>query len=420
MRRVWQIVALGIALFFAFVPELKALTEVSGSPFSAVGNLPVALTATTSTTNPFLYSANNESNGVSIFQIGVTTGKLGTASQTTGTGLVNGAPIDLAYVRSDVLLVLNQAGNAVSSFTITPSTGALTFRDTECTGGAMVCPADSSAQDADPAGIAVKPTGDVFYVTNQASGTISAFTLSGSGIMTFVTTTTAQTARKPTGIAANNSFVFVANRGNNTVSVYSIGSTPTTLTEVSGSPVATGSNPEGVAITSAGDRLFVTNNTGNSVSAFTVSTTTGALAKVTNSPFSVGTGVSGPKGLALIGTGSLIVADQASNHISIFSIDGAGALSAVSGSPFPISGGPTDALVEVNGKFFYVANAQVNNIRAFSTADLPGAPGTTGGIPTLSEWGMIILILLRLTLAAWRLGWGPAPVGMPVRWNGRR
>jgi DNA-binding beta-propeller fold protein YncE len=76
----------------------------------------------------------------------------------------------------------------------------------------------------------------------------------------------------------------------------------------------------------------------------------GALTEITGSPFpSGGSGVTnGPLGIATDVAGHFAYVCNASNDISVFSIDGgSGALTAISGSPFPDGGNAPSAIVFV-------------------------------------------------------------------------
>jgi hypothetical protein len=59
-------------------------------------------------------------------------------------------------------------------------------------------------------------------------------------------------------------------------------------------------------------------------------------------------------------------------------------------------------MTPITPDFFYVANNKIDNVSAFTLSGV-----TTGaGIPTLSEWGLIILALLLFTFALWKLNGG--------------
>jgi DNA-binding beta-propeller fold protein YncE len=69
--------------------------------------------------------------------------------------------------------------------------------------------------------------------------------------------------------------------------VLSIG-TSGTLNEITGSPYATGTGPTGVVLDPTGSYVYVANKGSNNISAFTLTLASGKLAVVSGSPFSSG------------------------------------------------------------------------------------------------------------------------------------
>ena len=148
--------------------------------------------------------------------------------------------------------------------------------------------------------------------------------LSGSPFASNGTTPTALT------VDPNGQFLYVANSGSNSVSVYSIDATTGALTAV-GFPIAAGTGPGAVTVDPTDHFLYVANLTSNDVSAFAISA--GTLTPVVDSPFSVG---AEPASLAIDPNGNfLYVTNFNGNTVSVFLIDPAsGMLSDISGSPF--------------------------------------------------------------------------------------
>jgi DNA-binding beta-propeller fold protein YncE len=89
----------------------------------------------------------------------------------------------------------------------------------------------------------------------------------------------------PSGMTA--SFAFVSNTGSGSVSAFAV-STTGMLTPVSGSPFMAGAGAEFMAFDAVHKFLFVSNQGGNTVSAFSVSTSTGMLTAIAGSPFTTG------------------------------------------------------------------------------------------------------------------------------------
>jgi DNA-binding beta-propeller fold protein YncE len=101
--------------------------------------------------------------------------------------------------------------------------------------------------------------------------------------------------------------------------------------------------------------LYITNNGSNNVSAYMINPSTGALTAVTGSLFPVGTS---PIGIAVHPTGKyLYVANTYSDSVSAFTINPiTGALKELSGSPFAGAAGPEGIAIDPTGKFLYAAN----------------------------------------------------------------
>lgn len=85
-------------------------------------------------------------------------------------------------------------------------------------------------------------------------------------------------------------FLYVANRGSNNVSAYTIDQS---LSASRGAPtlvgtVAAGTRPASVAVDWSGRFLYVANTGDNNVSAYTINQSTGALTPIGGLPFSAG------------------------------------------------------------------------------------------------------------------------------------
>jgi len=91
------------------------------------------------------------------------------------------------------------------------------------------------------------------------------------------------------GVTTNSTstYVFVTETAINAVRVLSIG-TNGALTEVSGSPFATGVGPSGVLVNANGSYVYVINQTDNTISGFVLAAN-GTLTEISGSPFATGT-----------------------------------------------------------------------------------------------------------------------------------
>ena len=123
------------------------------------------------------------------------------------------------------------------------------------------------------------------------------------------------------------------------------------LTQVSGSPFATGQpcgsgcGPWSVAFSPDGKLLATASYCGGSVSVFSVGAG-GALTPVTGSPFPAGDpGATCTASVAfspdgkLLATANYVNGSDSAGSVSVFSVGADGALTPVTGSPFPNGGG---------------------------------------------------------------------------------
>jgi 6-phosphogluconolactonase len=158
-------------------------------------------------------------------------------------------------------------------------------------------------------------------------------------------------------------FAYVANHYSDNVSVYAIDAGTGALTQIKGSPFATGYGPYGVAIDRSGKFAYVANNgtasgKPGSVSAFTISPRTGALVSVQGSPFTAGTN---PLAAAISPDGKyLYVVNYNSSNVSIFAINArTGALKGVKRHRTrPL---PTAETIDPMGKFAYMTSVGRGN-----------------------------------------------------------
>ena len=141
----------------------------------------------------------------------------------------------------------------------------------------------------------------------------------------------------PLNALAQSGFVYVNNQSaSNSVSAYTIGATGT-LSQISGSPFATGGVGSSVtcygltrlAVSPANNLLFVANTGDRTITPFQINTTTGGLTKTPGAPFPSGLTVDTCQGLSLAVTP-----------------DGAFLMAASNGGPITVtSGGPSGCIV---------------------------------------------------------------------------
>src|SRR3989442_2306682 len=171
---------------------------------------------------------------------------------------------------------------------------------------------------------------------------------------------------------AQNKYAYVANWTDNTVSGYLRDATTGVLTQITGSPWATGNAPASVAVDQTGNCVFVANFLSNNVSAYKITASTGVLTQVTGSPFPTGTA---PIAVAVDFFTELVYVANAFDgsgslgSISAFQTSSSTCtLTAAAASPFRDPGTfstPSSVVVERTGNFVYVTNEFSNNVSGF-------------------------------------------------------
>jgi DNA-binding beta-propeller fold protein YncE len=156
----------------------------------------------------------------------------------------------------------------------------------------------------------------------------------------------------PTFVFANNN-----QNGMNTVSAFAMGSDGT-LTTVAGSPAPTGGSGSGLwrgvvddIVAAPQGWLFAANHGGGTISAFAIDRVTGALAALPGSPFAVSGWPAGDIALALDPSGHLLVAaNAATGTIVALSVGADGSLTP-RGAPLATGGRPAAVRVTPDGRF---------------------------------------------------------------------
>ena len=219
------------------------------------------------------------------------------------------------------------------------------------------------------------------YVTTPFNSSVSAYRInSKTGTFTQILGSPYPTGISPSDIVLHPSgkFAYVANAGDNTISLYKIDSTGA-LTEVT-PRTNTGRQPSALAMDPGGTVLFSVNNFTNDISAFTIDSGSGALTEAASSP--TPTRGFGPLRAAISPSGKfLFVANSASASVSGFSFDSSGNLTPVPNSPTPVGNGPNWVAFDPAGKFLYVPNIQDGTFSGFAVDATTGALSPMSGSP---------------------------------------
>ena len=286
---------------------------------------------------------------------------------------------------------VTNAASSVSAYEIDARTGAL-----------MPVAGAPFATGVLPVSVAVHPSGRFAYVANSGIPTgaysVSAYVVNErSGALTEISGSPFATGVQPASVTVNPNgrFVYVADAGLDVgdIAVYAVNATTGALSPVPGSPFAAGHEATALAVSPNGRFVYVTNNilefsdlTGG-VSAFVVNATTGALAPVEGSPFAAGMETFG---VAIHPNGRFAyVANALSNDVSVYGINATtGALTPIAGSPFAADFGSISVALSPNGRFAYVANNFADTVSAFTIntvtgalTPIPGSPFATGSAP---------------------------------------
>ena len=224
-------------------------------------------------------------------------------------------------------------------------------------------------------------SGAIVYVANRGSNSVSGFTLNPStGGLAPIAGSPFQDVRTPSAIAvsANGLFAYVANNETNTVTAYQVGTSGALLfvdsTAGNPNPVSVGTAPRALAISKDSQFLYVANSGSDDVTVLKIGTG-GVLTNVAQKEGRtkpVSAGVSSPIALAVAPNGRfLYVATSTSNMVTAFQVDSSGVLTLIpearpGTNPLSSGGtGITGLALSPNGQFLYVTNGTSHNVTAF-------------------------------------------------------
>jgi 6-phosphogluconolactonase len=312
-----------------------ALTPLTNAPFGAMDPRFVVVEPS----GKHAMVANGNSASISVYAIDTSSGTLTT---------VVGSPFAAGKGPSAVIIdspdgfvyATNQAEGTVSAYSYNASNGSLT-------------PAHGSPFTAGQGPLSLSMTldrslyaqGQFLYVANNSSSNVSAYIAdSPQGSLKPVTGSPFPAGNSPTSVVVDpaSRFVYVTNQGDGTVSALKIdttGTNPGALAVVPGSPFAAGSSPAQIVVDAYDRFAYVANKGDGTISAYTIDATTGALSAIAGSPFTDG---NAPSSLVVDNLGRfLYVVNSGSSSVSVYAIDpSSGALTPISGSPFATEASP--------------------------------------------------------------------------------
>jgi 6-phosphogluconolactonase len=230
-----------------------SLTEVGSpvpvAPGALTGPGPAAVVVTSD--GKFLYVANKFDSTVTQFSVNSDGTLTRITSYVAGT-TPSAAVIVVTSDESNFLYIADSGSNNVSAYAIctqvSATCGAANGTLTEVTGSPF-------SAGLKPVSIAASPEGEFVYVADESSNQVSQYEVgAGSGALTALAQATISTGLNPVWVAVRagsttitdtggtRDFVYTANQGANSISVFSFDSTVGTLSVV-GQPVTTGGQP---------------------------------------------------------------------------------------------------------------------------------------------------------------------------------
>jgi 6-phosphogluconolactonase (cycloisomerase 2 family) len=218
--------------------------------------------------------------------------------------------------------------------------------------------------------VAVDPTGRFVYVANNGSNTVSMYVINQTnGTLNTKTDYTTGTAPRGVTVDPTGRFVYVANNGSNTVSMYVINQTDGTLNTKT--DYTAGINSRSVAVDPTGRFLYVANNASNTVSMYVINQTNGTL----NTKTDYTTGIE-PFNVTVDPTGRFVyVVNGVSNTVSMYVINQTnGTLNTK--TDYTTGTGPLDVTVDPTGRFLYVSNNGSNTVSMYVINQTDGTLNT--------------------------------------------
>jgi 6-phosphogluconolactonase len=271
------------------VSSAGALSVLPSSPYN---NGVAAQSVTVNPANTFLYAGTT--NGIYVYAIN-SDGSI-TVQNSGNAAAQDVVPTAMQVDSTGGFLLAAGIGTslgaqAIGIYSIDPTTGLLTA----ITGSPLplYTGAASTATVVTPTAMLITPNNSYVYVSLGSLG-VQVLTLGSGGALstgtapTFLPPRSTSTSPSDYGLASNpnSTFLFVAeiNTGLRELSIGTAGA----LNEVSGSPYAVGTGPTGVLLDPTGSYVYVANKGSNNISAFTLTAASGKLTAVAGSPLSSG------------------------------------------------------------------------------------------------------------------------------------
>lgn len=257
--------------------------------------------------------------------------------------------------------------------------------------GALVAVAGSpyALPQISPTCLVVTPANTFLYV--GGTGAIFGYAIGASGQLTAIGTGAALAAPAAVSmdVSPDGGWLLVLDGSGVTVDVYQINTTTGALSSVSVAAFAVAGGatlPREIKFVPNGALVFAAMGTGGDVG-FTFNTTTGELKQTQTL---AGSAVTSDNGLAVDGNSAFLYVARSGTGagVAIYQIGAAGALTAVTGSPFVAGTAPYSVALSTTGTDLYVGGRSDGTISGFSVASgggltaLGGSPYANGSVVT--------------------------------------
>ncbi|MFY9845462.1 MAG: beta-propeller fold lactonase family protein [Terriglobales bacterium] len=198
------------------------------------------------------------------------------------------------------------------------------------------------------------------YVTVTAQGAVLLLQINGgNGAVTVGGTTPPQQSTSPIGLALTPSkqFLYTANSRADTISTYNVQNNGTL--SLSGPPMQAGNGPDAAVVDPTGQYLLVTNNFSNNISVFSINSSTGVLSPVGSPVFAN----ANPTNIVFTHSGLFVYATNPGDGVVTgFSFDPTdGTLTQLPSSPAISGMGAAALVVDASDQYLYVANSSASN-----------------------------------------------------------
>jgi 6-phosphogluconolactonase len=262
-----------------------------------------------------------------------------------------------------------------------------------------------------PVSVAVSTDYANLYVANQGDSSLVQFSIGSNGALTSAATISLSSeGNTPVAISMNaaGTLLYVANRyqpgcttattGASTCNGGALAVFPVAASGALGSPVANGSlnywpvgiNPTAVNSLASGTAVYVSTYSPSAGLGYLYgfnSSTAGALSAVSGSPFDSGVK---PVGIASTPTSRFVyVTDFAQNELIAFSVLDGGVLHPLINGPFKTGNQPSAITIDPRGLYIYVTNELDNTVSAYAIATQTGTPSaavnTTGSASNVTQ-----------------------------------